>query len=94
MAKVTKGDRYYLGVVRKDTQFALAYAPNDDHLYYGDMVELENGLLGTCILVDDYVSGEDVIEHEKISGMEAQRVVCRYLRSEVDWPEKEDGDNE
>ena len=95
MAKVTKGERYYLGVVRKDTQFALAYAPNDDHLYYGDMVELENGLLGTCILVDDYVSGVDVIEHEKVSGMEAQRVICRYRKADVKWPEeKEEEDYE
>lgn len=92
MAKVIKGDRYYLAVVKQDTKIALAYAPNDEHLYYGDMVELENGMMGTCILVDDYVDGEDVIEHEKVSGMEAQRVICRYRRSEVEWNEKQENE--
>ena len=88
MAKVTNGERYYLAVVKQDTKIAMAYAPHDEHLYYGDMVELENGMMGTCILVDDYVDGEDVTEHEKVSGMEAQRIICRYRRSEVDWKEE------
>lgn len=88
MAKAIKGERYNLAVVKKDTQFALAIAPREEHLYYGDMVELENGLMGTCILVDDFVDGEDVIEHEKVSGMEAQRIICRYHRNEVEWREE------
>ena len=92
MAKAIKGERYNLAVVKKDTQFALAIAPREEHLYYGDMVELENGMMGTCILVDDFVDGEDVIEHEKVSGMEAQRIICQYRRSEVDW--KEETNNE
>lgn len=92
MAKAIKGEKYYLAVVKQDTKIAMAYAPHDEHLYYGDMVELEHGMIGTCIIVDDYVDGEDVIATEKISGMEAQRVICRYRRSEVEWMEEQENE--
>lgn len=92
MAKAIKGKRYNLAIVKKNTQFALAYAPREENLYCGDMVELENGLIATCILVDDYIDGEDVIEYENVSGMEAQRVICRYRRSEVEWKEEQENE--
>ena len=88
MAKVIEGERYNLVIVKQDTKIAMAYAPRDEHLYYGDMVELANGMMGTCILVDDFVDAEDLIEHEKISGMEAQRIICRYHRNDVEWREE------
>ena len=88
MAKAIKGERYVLAIVKQGTKFELAYAPRDEYLYCGDMVELENGMMGTCILVHDCVDGEDVIEHENVSGMEAERIVCRYRRNDVDWKEE------
>ena len=90
MAKVIEGEKYNIAVVKKDAQFALGIAPREEYLYCGDMVELENGMLGTCILVDEFVGGEDVIVHETFSGMEVQRVINRYRRSKVDWEEEDD----
>ena len=94
MAKIEKNGRYYLCIVKKDTMFSMAYSPNNEYVSCGDMAELENGLMGTVILVDDYMSGEDVIEHERISGMEAQRIIGRFRRYEVDWPDEEKEDEE
>ena len=95
MAKVIEGEKYNIAVVKKDAQFALGIAPREEYLYCGDMVELENGMLGMCILVDEYVADDKVINHEMVSGMEAYRVICRYRKADVKWPEeKEDEDYE
>ena len=92
MANVIVDERYNLAIVKSGEKIEMAYAPREEHLYYGDMVELENGMMGTCILVDDFVAAEDLIEHEKVSGMDAKRVICRYYRNEVAW--KEEANNE
>lgn len=89
MARVDKDRRYYMAIVKSDQGIALAYAPNDEIINCGDLLELENGFRGTCIMSDNYADGGEVLAHEAISGLELMRVVRRYRKVDIKWEEED-----
>lgn len=88
MENSKKDMRYKVCAVKVGNGVVMGYAPNDNYVNVGDEVRVgEFRTYGTVLLVDDFVAYDDMVEWEKLTGFEFQKIMVIYDRNEVKWEE-------
>lgn len=87
-------ERYVIVAVEcnMDGQIRLGYAPDECRIFYGDMVQLENGEVGIVIVKEDYETLDDLKKREELCGYKFQKVIHAYSEKEINWGGVKDGE--
>ena len=86
MANTTDKD-YTAVVVKVMKEFVMGYLPKGNYVYPGDRVEFEGNRAGTVLMVDDYVSYEQLQQMEKDTGSEFVKITAFYKKHDIEWEE-------
>ena len=89
MENSKKDMRYKVCAVKVGNGVVMGYVPEkDNYVNVGDDVRIgEACTWGTVLLVDDFVAYEDMVEWERLTGVEYQKITVIYDRNEVKWEE-------
>ena len=84
-----KDTKYKVCAVKVGNGIVMGYVPDkDNYVHVGDDVRIGEDLSwGTVLLVDDYITYEDMVKWEQVTGVEYQKIMVIYDRNEVKWNE-------
>lgn len=84
-----KDTKYKVCAVKVGNGVVMGYVPDkDNYVHVGDDVRIGEALSwGTVLLVDDYITYEDMVKWEQVTGVEFQKIMTIYDRNEVKWEE-------
>lgn len=86
-------ERYVIVAVEcNDGPIRIGYAPDGCRIFYGDMVQLENGGVGIVIVKEDYETLDDLKKREELCGNKLQKVIRAYSEKEINWGGDKDGE--
>lgn len=85
-------DKYTIAAVVMPDGIMFAICPSETSIYLSNLVELDNGMMGTVVMTDDYITMESINKREEMIGGKMKRIVKAYSEKKIKWEEEENGE--